>query len=223
MADLVGVLVFNYIEIESNQISFEKTQFFRSFGDIQAKYGKCVHDMDNYGTTSIFIPISNKQVIKVGRNRDSCHIVVNDLIISRIHLILWSIQFDNNSWPLVYVNDNSINGIRINGINLGKYNTVLVNHKDVITFGTNYLFSYVSTLPPKPCYPPVKINNWLLTHNFLGSGAYGSVYIATPSNNEKKYFAVKVIKNISNLVLLQNLIEESIILKRINHVSYKLV
>lgn len=217
MDQLVGILVINHLKWDMHQIDLKKLDFFQSKGELQTKFGRS-GIFDKLPPNSTYIALYNKKVVKLGRRKDSCHFVINDSTISRLQLIIWSVQFDRNTTPLVYIHDISTNGTRVNGSKLSKHNTQLLNHQDTITFG-NYKLTFISPLPPYHQNSTTIINDWSISSTFLGSGAYGSVYMATPKNSPRKYYAVKIVKNLSNLVLLQNMIEESNMLKNIIHVS----
>ncbi|CUM64052.1 uncharacterized protein PRCAT00001640001 [Priceomyces carsonii] len=137
-------------------------------------------------------PIYAKHIIKVGREPDICDIVISHATISLVHCLLWSIAFDSETPAIVYLKDVSKNGVYINGVLVGKGNTSMIQSNDIIEITKAIKMIYISIVNSDRLLRQ-RIQHWDITENVIGSGSYGSVYVAYKNNNPKCY-AVKIIK-----------------------------
>ncbi|CCH44768.1 hypothetical protein BN7_4336 [Wickerhamomyces ciferrii] len=88
-------------------------------------------------------PIIKNQKTSIGRNVGNT-ITINHPAISGTHCVIWSIQFDDNSIPLIYLKDVSLNGTYINDVKIAKNSTVLLNHLDTIAIEYGIELEYQS-------------------------------------------------------------------------------
>ncbi|KAI5952368.1 hypothetical protein KGF54_003234 [Candida jiufengensis] len=149
--------------------------------------------------TNILVPIFTQEVLKIGRNKTN-DIKLNNPTISLTHAIIWSVKFDSESTPLVYINDCSRNGILFNGSEMQNGETKLLNDGDQIEFKTAAILSYEclvdSIRETNHLKSDFKINdNWVVTTNLVGTGSFGSVYVAKNLEHPEKLYAVKVLGN----------------------------
>ncbi|MBD8088339.1 FHA domain-containing protein, partial [Limosilactobacillus sp. c11Ua_112_M] len=70
--------------------------------------------------------------MKVGRNNKECQLVLTHPSISSIHCVFWCVFFDEDSIPMFYVKDCSLNGTYLNGLLLKRDKTYLLNDCDTI-------------------------------------------------------------------------------------------
>lgn len=227
MSDLIGILIVKEVDLAQLSINIPllKPIDFLKFDLPQ---------------NSVYIPLKNKSVIKVGRS--SSAILCFSPFVSRLHFSIWTAQFDSNTPPITYIHDHSSNGTFLDGVKIGKSLTTILPNASTIFFGPfsiDYIaypflpsleFSFQDSLSSISSLS-TSLVGWELS-SFLGSGAYGSVYIAKKSNSlaersnslfaekSNSLFACKIIKNLSNLVLRDNMMQEVEILKQIDHVSF---
>lgn len=83
------------------------------------------------------LALRKHSMIKVGRHRKECQLVLSDPSISSVHAIIWVTLFDEDAMPMFYIRDVSLNGIQINGLLLKKNNTYLLQDNDVINMWNN--------------------------------------------------------------------------------------
>ncbi|RLV93349.1 Meiosis-specific serine/threonine-protein kinase MEK1 [Spathaspora sp. JA1] len=166
------------------------------------------------------IPVNLQQVITLGRD-PTCDIQFDNFVISQLHGTIWSVQFDNETLPIVYMNDNSRNGIVHNGKELDKGMTVILQHGDSIEFKMAAKLKF--TCSDLDCCSGVcsvddklTIEDWTLTDRLIGSGSFGSVYVAS-NRQYRKLFAVKVIPDAQASIPDKLIKQESNLLLSINH------
>lgn len=132
------------------------------------------------------IPLCKGVKLSIGRNTNN-DIVIDHPAISGIHCIIWSIQFDDNSIPIIYLKDVSLNGTFINDLKLGKNSTVILSHGDIIAieygleieyqsvFGYQESLFGESIIDKSGIYKDFK--NWSISNRILGNGTFGYVCI----------------------------------------------
>ncbi|EGW33017.1 uncharacterized protein SPAPADRAFT_150549 [Spathaspora passalidarum NRRL Y-27907] len=165
------------------------------------------------------IPIYVQQVLTLGRDQ-SCDVQLNNYVISSIHATIWSIQFDNDSISLVYMHDNSRNGIIHNGVEISKGMTVILQDGDTIEFKLAAKFQYKS-FQLESCYSLELgcFDDWKVTNNLIGSGSFGSVYVAN-RQHDRRLYAVKIIPTQPSYIPDKLIKQESTLLLNINHVLH---
>lgn len=84
-----------------------------------------------------YLALRKHSMIKIGRHRKECQLVLLDPSISSVHAILWVTLFDEDATPMFYIKDVSLNGIQINGLSLKKGNTYLLQDNDIINVWNN--------------------------------------------------------------------------------------
>lgn len=130
------------------------------------------------------VPLYKGVRITIGRN-DNNDIILNHAAISGIHCIVWSIQFDENSIPLVYLKDVSLNGTYINDVKLSKNSVCLLNHGDIIAIEYGIEVEYQSVFGYQESEFGENIitnssvckefKNWSISNRILGNGTFGYV------------------------------------------------
>ena len=81
--------------------------------------------------------IIRHSILKIGRNTKGCSLIINDPAISSSHCTIWGILFDDESVPMCYVKDTSLNGTVVNGKLLEKDVAYLLQDNDIIDFWPN--------------------------------------------------------------------------------------
>ncbi|CAR22346.1 serine/threonine protein kinase MEK1 [Lachancea thermotolerans CBS 6340] len=168
------------------------------------------------------VPIFKNKLVKIGRNSRECDIIFPHPSISSIHCMFWAIRFDDDSVPMHYVKDCSLNGISINGLLLKRGQTCLLEDEDVIAIpnACEYRFQakikmLTSDLIEQLGFQ-VNVENWRLTSKVVGSGTFGHVLVANekaePTRHQPRSYAVKIIKMKPN-----RLDKEAKILLRLDH------
>ena len=146
-------------------------------------------------TTSCIVPLKSQEVVKIGRSK-SCNIQVESDYVSLLHGILWSVQFDEDTPPLFYLNDSSRNGIIHNHAEIGSGRTVILEDGDIIELKLAAKFVFKCIRYEIHCLINFEsmIEGWEVSNKLIGSGSFGSVYVANKQNT-KSLFAVKIIPN----------------------------
>ncbi|CAK9439608.1 uncharacterized protein LODBEIA_P37080 [Lodderomyces beijingensis] len=107
-------------------------------------------------------------------------------------------KFDPTTPPVLYVNDNSRNGVVFNGQEMQRGETRMVKDGDELEIKTAALLTYeaLSLDPITPSYThhntDATVGKWQITPIKIGCGSFGSVYVARLSGSLKS-FAVKVL------------------------------
>ncbi|KAK6202736.1 kinase-like domain-containing protein [Scheffersomyces amazonensis] len=140
------------------------------------------------------IPLHLNKVILIGRDANKCNLVIKNPMVSSVHAIVWAIKFDNHTPALIYIRDNSTNGVLINGNLIGKNNTRMLFGNDSIDLRGGIIMKVsTSTSTSTFSHPLITIGKWEISNNLVGQGTFGSVYIANKTE-ENSLFAVKHIK-----------------------------
>ncbi len=164
------------------------------------------------------IPIVKHQLVKVGRNDKECQLVLTNPSISSVHCVFWCVFFDEDSIPMFYVKDCSLNGTYLNGLLLKRDKTYLLKHCDVIELSqgseendikkTRLVFmindDLQSSLDPKLLDQMGflrEVDQWEITNRIVGNGTFGHVLITHNSKERDEdvcyhpeNYAVKIIK-----------------------------
>lgn len=180
--------------------------------------------------------ICKHSMLKFGRNEKECDLVFQDPVVSSIHCAFWAVLFDEDSSPMCYVKDSSLNGTFLNGSLLKKNVAYLLREGDVIelrdesrkTFRFSSKYEIVNTLLLGQLGFEEIVDQWQVTSRVIGNGTFGHVLV-TYKNQEKmeksaeqlskwhpENYAVKIIKLKPN-----KLDKEAKILLKLNHVRFK--
>lgn len=179
---------------------------------------------ENIDEDRCMIAIRTGEILTAGRAEKACKMVFQHSTVSLVHFMVWGIQFDTDSVPLVYLRDVSLNGMLINGQTIGRNQTALLYDGDIIEVRCVAVFRFREFECAQWLQTPTtqsRIKDWTVSNRMLGSGSFGSVYVAK-YKDEKKNFAVKVIKGLSNSnnpsLRQERFKNEAEILLKINHV-----
>ena len=168
------------------------------------------------------MPIHKAKVSKFGRSSELCDLHIEDRIISGTHCKFWGIQFDENSLPVCYVQDVSLNGTFVVGKKTKNNLSVYTHHKlvkyecyplqngNLIKFPTieGFYLKFASHARyangesnDEHVFKDLRINKcvhdeWVIQPIFVGSGTYGHVMITTAKSSGRAG-AVKIIRNMS--------------------------
>lgn len=151
------------------------------------------------------INIYKHSIIKIGRSPNNCNFVVNDPQVSSIHCVIWSIIFDENSLPMFYLKDYSLNGTFLNeNLSLKKDIAYILNNEDVIILN-NYQLRFTCCINLGNVKDVSQlgfqriINNWEISNKIIGVGTFGHVMVAYKKNKNNiklsENYAVKIIKS----------------------------
>ncbi|KAI1915371.1 hypothetical protein LOZ61_001770 [Ophidiomyces ophidiicola] len=142
---------------------------------------------------SVYIPAG--ETVVIGRSPKSCQIVVNDFRVSKKHLRIYAIVFDQDNptevAPLAYAQDTSLNGTLWNGRRMDrKTGGVLLSNGDTLRICDNIAFTFQSLCNDQFPLSSLQLNEikrfkdeYLITNRRLGSGAYGHVHMALNLRN----------------------------------------
>ncbi|KAI9710820.1 MAG: hypothetical protein M1812_007369 [Candelaria pacifica] len=150
--------------------------------------------------------IRPSEALWIGRDGKRCGIVDPDPSISNWHAKIYSVLFNGGADidalpPLVYVEDFSANGTFWNGTLIGKGNAPrLLTHGDSLRLGptTFHVFGFKPAVVPEPLDKLQETEQKLfekryaITSRKLGSGGFGSVYLALHCST-KRQLACKVV------------------------------
>lgn len=183
------------------------------------------------GGYSRLLAIRKHCILKLGRNEKDCDVVIEDPAISSLHCIFWAVLFDEESTPMCYVKDCSLNGTYLNGLMLRKNTAYLLQDGDTLELchgsGTFKFINELQKVNDKLLQQlgfEDKVDQWRVTPKVIGNGTFGHVLVAyqdSKNENDKnkwspENYAVKVIKLKPN-----KLDKEARILLKLNHVRQK--
>jgi meiosis-specific serine/threonine-protein kinase MEK1 len=130
------------------------------------------------------ILIARNKITTIGRALKNT-VKINHLAISGTHCMIWVVQFDENSVPLVYIKDMSLNGTYVNGSRLAKKEVMLLRHGDIVSipFGLEMEFravyggaeSDVGQQLIEENYIRTNFGLWTIKDRVLGNGTFGYV------------------------------------------------
>lgn len=179
------------------------------------------------------LAICKHRMLKLGRNEKECDLVLQDPAISSIHCVFWAILFDEESSPMCYVKDCSLNGTYMNGSLLKRNSAYLLQDGDLISLhdrvGKVFRFSGLGQAANPQLIEQMgfqkRVNDWEVTSRVIGNGTFGHVLVAyrsarnaeeranlVPQHSPENY-AVKIIK-----LKPSRLDKEAKILLKLNHV-----
>lgn len=176
------------------------------------------------------LTICKHRMLRFGRNEKDCDLVLHDPVISSLHCVFWAILFDEESTPMCYVKDCSLNGTYLNGSLLKRNSAYVLQDGDLIELqdqkGKAFRFTSVGQeVDHQQLGFEERVGNWQVTPKVIGNGTFGHVLVAykifenSLKSNElsprlsPENYAVKIIKLKPN-----KLDKEAKILLRLNHV-----
>lgn len=140
------------------------------------------------------LPLFALEVIKIGRGK-TCDVRIDNPAISLHHATIWSVQFDSDTSPLVYINDHSRNGLLHNENDMCNEETRILKDGDTFEFKTAAIFTYETLeVDDTQDNSTLTIDTWNISDSLLGTGSFGSVFVAS-STTDYKLYAVKVLKS----------------------------
>lgn len=140
------------------------------------------------------LPLFALEVIKIGRGK-TCDVRIDNPAISLHHATIWSVQFDSDTSPLVYINDHSRNGLLHNENDMRNEETRILKDGDTFEFKTAAIFTYETLeVDDTQDNSTLTIDTWNISDSLLGTGSFGSVFVAS-STTDYKLYAVKVLKS----------------------------
>lgn len=179
------------------------------------------------------LSICRHRMVKFGRNEKECDLVFRDPVVSSIHCVFWAILFDEESSPMCYIKDCSLNGTYLNGSLLKRNSTYLLQDGDTVELHDQdnraFMFKALTQEERSPLANQLgferAVGHWEVTSRVIGNGTFGHVLVAykkTAISRTKESsltvckpenFAVKIIKLKPN-----KLDKEAKILLKLNHV-----
>ncbi|CCK70304.1 serine/threonine protein kinase MEK1 KNAG_0E00360 [Huiozyma naganishii CBS 8797] len=174
--------------------------------------------------------------MKIGRHTKECTLVLNDPAISAVHCTLWVTVFDEESIPIFYIRDTSLNGTTVNGITLAKNVAYPLRNNDIVDLWPavpsntgctgRIVFKFRSNFKEVLGYDVYShlhiqktVGTWEILPKVIGNGTFGHVLVCQKttqyepvSETMKQRFAVKIIKLKPN-----KLDKEAKILLSLNH------
>lgn len=176
----------------------------------------------------VSVVIEANKLCKIGRNNIECSIQLTHPSVSNVHCVIWGIRFDEESIPMCYVKDCSLNGTFINGELLQRNKAYLLQHDDIIMIPNDFEFRF-STLEQKnqntvfeALNIKQKIDNWMIMPKIVGCGTFGHVLVAKKIQNKNTCkplnYAVKILK-----VQKDRINKEANILEKLTHVSLNMI
>lgn len=214
---------------EGKSINIEVNTFMNSTKEIVSQIEATKDSIkstrkENIDQERYMIAIYTGEILTAGRAEKACKMVLQHSTVSLVHFMVWGIQFDTDSVPLVYLRDVSLNGMLINGQKIGRHQTALLYDGDIIEVRCVAVFRFRQFECAQWLQTPTRetrIKDWTISNRMLGSGSFGSVYIAK-HKDKKKNFAVKVIRGLSKSnnpsCSQERFKNEAEILLKINHV-----
>ncbi|KAG8161665.1 hypothetical protein KVR01_008652 [Diaporthe batatas] len=177
--------------------------------------------------------------LRVGRDHSHNDLAIDDPVVSRLQLEFYTVIFDEEHYPMVYVRDRgSTSGTYVNGKLIGGreqdgektkvYPGRILLHEDVVSVGENVKFEIIHPFVGKLRLNPTQRMEALQFHdkyavtNFaIGSGASAQVYLAI--EEETGDFVVCKIYNIGDMRergqtgYIQRLVQETHVRSQIEH------
>ncbi|KAL3463966.1 kinase-like domain-containing protein [Aspergillus heterothallicus] len=157
------------------------------------------------GDTSQSMAIYSRKEIYVGRDPRRCQYAVDDPFVSNKHLWIYTVVFDQDNpgevAPLVYAQDISMNGTLWNGYRMGNgRSSFLLSDGDILRLSDTVYLKYNSEdYSQAKCFTARQAvemrtfaNDYIVTRQKLGSGAYGQVYMAFKRSTGQQ-FACKIV------------------------------
>ncbi|PGH07417.1 CAMK protein kinase [Polytolypa hystricis UAMH7299] len=141
----------------------------------------------------------------VGRHAGSCHLMVDDPVVSNKHLRIYTIIFDQGNpgevAPLIYAQDLSSNGTFWNGALIGKGNGgFLLSDGDTLSISEDTSLTLkCQHEKDDPPFGQIQLDeiakfhqDYSITNRLLGAGAYGKVHMAV-DHSRGKQLACKIV------------------------------
>ncbi|KAL2834601.1 kinase-like domain-containing protein [Aspergillus pseudoustus] len=157
------------------------------------------------GKTSQSMAIYSRKEIYIGRDPRRCQYAVDDRFVSNKHLWIYTVIFDQDNpgevAPLVYAQDISMNGTLWNGYRMGNgRSSFLLSDGDILRLSDLVYLKYNSEdYSRAKCFTARQAlemrtfaNDYIVTRQKLGSGAYGQVYMAYRRSSGQQ-FACKIV------------------------------
>lgn len=208
--------------------------YLEMMGESDADLGDSTSSMDVGGYPRRF-NICKHRMLKFGRNEKECDLVFQDPVVSSIHCVFWAILFDEESSPMCYVKDCSLNGTYLNGSLLKRNSAYLLQDGDLVELhdrnGKSFRFRALGQAVNSPLIDQLgfekAVGRWEVTSRVIGNGTFGHVLVAYKRLTEAEKqegssvecmpenYAVKIIKLKPN-----KLDKEAKILLKLNHVCF---
>lgn len=181
-------------------------------------------------------PLCAHTIIQLGRDPKQCQIPIAHVSISRVHLLIWCVEFDSNTCPLVHLYNASRYPIYVDRNKCSAGHGTILTDGACITVGTIVSLTVILSndrLDYGVAPTTVLIHRelilkrgWILSDHLVGRGSFGSIYAVTHTNTCSKQYAVKIVNKsassyfekpspTSNRATL-----EAKLLMRLNHVRH---
>lgn len=181
------------------------------------------------------LEITRHSLLKIGRNEKECDLILQDPAISSIHCVFWTVLFEEDSLPMCYIKDCSLNGTYLNGSLLKRNAAYLLNDCDLIELRDENHVSFRFCTDTKAFENnslleqlgfEERVEEWQVTSKVIGNGTFGHVLVSyrneegngssrEASKWHSENYAVKIIKLKPN-----KLNKEAKILLKLDHVCY---
>ena len=154
--------------------------------------GRVEDDSDDSMTSMGFggyprrIGICKHKMLKFGRNEKECDLVFSDPVVSSIHCVFWAILFDEESSPMCYIKDCSLNGTYLNGALLKRNSAYLLQDGDSVELHDQdsraFRFRALGLAANSPLFDQLGfervVGRWEVTSRLIGNGTFGHVLVA---------------------------------------------
>lgn len=151
---------------------------------VEEIYDEEIVSINEKFTDGVCVLVLKDEFLNIGRS-DSNTITIDHPAVSSSHCCIWSVQFDEDSIPLIYIKDISLNGTFINGERLVKNQVYLLSNYDIVSIDFGISFKYMSVYGDNEssigdCLIEdnnitVDFPNWLVKNRVLGNGTFGYV------------------------------------------------
>ncbi|KAI1430857.1 kinase-like domain-containing protein [Xylaria sp. CBS 124048] len=142
---------------------------------------------------SLDIPLYPHQVVRVGRKLDLNDIAILHSYVSRSHFVIYSVEYEEGTQPLVYVRDyNSLSGTYVNNEFTGRMKLPsssghILSQGEIIRIGPYWEFHIylLGAPPPDPLMGKLRLSEidlfrdrFIITERILGKGGLAHVHLA---------------------------------------------
>ncbi|KAJ5894524.1 CAMK protein kinase [Penicillium taxi] len=103
-------------------------------------------------TCSSPLEIHSNEQVYVGRDKTKCRYFINDVFVSKVHIWIYCIIFDDSKLnevpPLIFAHDLSRNGTFLNGFKISQ-DGVLLSNRDELRIGSHIHLRFTSASDDK--------------------------------------------------------------------------